>query len=107
MSAGAGTDAGPGQPVGVGRDENRPGARRLLETGSDVCRQTDGAVVTAKIAADGADDHLAGSDADAELDLAMPLRGKRPRIAGDRISHLQGRVAGLTRMLRGGSRRPE
>src|SRR5262249_51458693 len=71
-TTGGDTDSGPSQPLGVRRDENRPRPRRLLETSGDVRRQADRAVVPSQVATDGSDDHLTGSDADANLDLSVP-----------------------------------
>src|SRR5262245_17922279 len=56
---------GTGQAVGIRRDENRAGACSLLEAGGDVRRQPDGAVIATEIAANRADNYLAGGDAHA------------------------------------------
>ena len=84
-----------------------PGRRELLHARGQMRGLADRRVVHAEIAADGAHDHLAGVESDADLDLDTVLPAQLGGVAGDRLLHGEGGVAGADGVVLVGERRAE
>jgi hypothetical protein len=98
-------DVALGEPQDAGGHEDRAGHSHLLHAGGEVSGLTDGGVVHAKVAADGANDDFAGVEADANLerDARGALDGLG--VALDGLLHAEGRVTGADGVVLVGERR--
>jgi hypothetical protein len=96
-----------GELEGRGGEQDGAGRRHLLHAGGQVRRLTDGGVVHVQVRADGADDHLAGVEADADLE-GHPVRAEDPLgIPRDRLLHPQRGIAGADGVVLVGQRGAE
>jgi hypothetical protein len=95
------------QPVGGGGDPRLAGFRRLFDAGGDVDHGAGGVEPGGEVVGDVMHHDLARMDADAggQIDaVADPLI---PRNGAQRVAHVQGRAAGVERMLFHRHRRAE
>ena len=90
-----------------GREQDRAGRRHLLHAGGQVCGLTDRRVVHPQIRPDGAHDHLAGVEPDADLDRYAVRAEDSLRVLRDRLLHPQRRVARPHRVILVRERRAE
>jgi hypothetical protein len=96
-----------GQTQGVTGDERGPGFCNLLHPGGKMGRLPDSGVIHVEVAADGADDHLAGIEPHADLHWRAALALSLVRVKVHPPLHPQRRIARADRVVLVSQRCPE
>ena len=107
LTEGDDVDESLGEPERLAGQSRRPGRRELLHARGQMRRLADRGVVHAEITADGANDHFARIESDADLDLDTVLPAQLRGVAGDRLLHGEGGVAGSDGVVLVGERGAE
>ena len=97
-------DVALGEAQGLGRQPDGPRRRELFHPSGQVGGLAHGGVVHAEVRADGADDDLAGVEADADLHLDALGAAQFVGMAPDGVLHAEGGVAGAHRVVLVGQR---
>ena len=100
-------DVALGEAQRLAGDQGRAGPGELLHARGQVRRLADGGVVHVQVAVDGAHDHLARVEADADLHVDALAPAQFLGVPAHRLLHADGGAAGAHRVILVGDRRAE